>query len=90
MAWDGGVHAFLLDSLVTVALRKQGYGTRIVQEAVRQVKETRCEWLHVDFEPHLREFCFEACGFRPADAGLIRLRDELQFPDRTLFGNSPD
>jgi hypothetical protein len=32
-----------------------------------------CEWLHVDFEPELRRFYLDACGFRPTDAGLIRL-----------------
>ncbi|KKD02159.1 acetyltransferase, partial [Streptomyces sp. WM6386] len=32
-----------------------------------------CEWLHVDFEEHLRSFYFEACGFRETTAGLIAL-----------------
>ncbi|MCK3777099.1 hypothetical protein MZK49_10160 [Ensifer sesbaniae] len=32
------------------------------------------EWLHVDFEAHLRGFHFETCGFVPTDAGLIHLR----------------
>jgi hypothetical protein len=27
----------------------------------------------VDFEEHLRGFYFDSCGFRPTDAGLIRL-----------------
>jgi hypothetical protein len=30
-------------------------------------------WLHVDFAPHLWSFYFDACGFRPTDAGLIHL-----------------
>ena len=29
-------------------------------------------WLHTDFEPHLTAF-YRACGFRPTDAGLVRL-----------------
>jgi hypothetical protein len=33
----------------------------------------RYEWLHVDFEDHLRGFYFDACGFRPANAGLVEL-----------------
>ena len=33
-----------------------------------------CEWLHVDFDDHLRPFYFDACGFTPVDAGLIALR----------------
>jgi hypothetical protein len=28
---------------------------------------------HVDFEPDLAAFYFDACGFRPTDAGLIHL-----------------
>jgi hypothetical protein len=32
-----------------------------------------CEWLHVDFEDGLRPFSFDACGFRPTNAGLIAL-----------------
>ena len=30
-----------------------------------------CEWLHVDFQDHLRDFYFGACGFTPTNAGLI-------------------
>lgn len=74
VAWDGGVHAFLLDTLVASTLRRRGYATMIVGEAVRQAKATGCEWLHVDFESHLRTFYFDACGFYPTDAGLIALR----------------
>jgi hypothetical protein len=29
------------------------------------------EWLHVDFQDHLRDFYFGACGFTPTNAGLI-------------------
>jgi GNAT superfamily N-acetyltransferase len=74
VAWDGGVHAFLLDTMVTSAWRRRGFATIIVSEAIRHAKTTGCEWLHVDFDPHLRGFYFEACGFRPTDAGLIALR----------------
>jgi hypothetical protein len=40
------------------------------RRAARQAKAAGCEWLHVDFEPHLDTFYFDACGFRPTDAGL--------------------
>jgi hypothetical protein len=33
------------------------------------------EWLHVDFDDHLRSFYFDACGFTPSNAGLIALSD---------------
>ncbi|MBI4935776.1 MAG: hypothetical protein HY828_17985 [Actinobacteria bacterium] len=32
------------------------------------------EWLHVDFDDDLRPFYFDACGFRPTNAGLMELR----------------
>ena len=74
VAWDGDVHAFLLDTMTTSAWRRRGVGTGLVELATRQAREAGCEWLHVDFEDHLREFYFRACGFRPTDAGLIALR----------------
>ena len=74
VAWDGGVHAFLLDTMVAAPWRRQGHATRLVEEAVAQAKLSQCEWLHVDFDPHLRDFYAGACKFAPTDAGLIRLR----------------
>jgi N-acetylglutamate synthase-like GNAT family acetyltransferase len=73
VAWDGGVHAFILDTMVTGAVRHQGAGTELVAVAVRQARAAGCEWLHVDFEDHLRPFYFGSCGFTPTDAGLIQL-----------------
>ncbi|WP_436942271.1 hypothetical protein [Streptomyces sp. SudanB66_2053] len=32
-----------------------------------------CEWLHADFEAHLRAFHVSACGSRETAAGLIAL-----------------
>jgi GNAT superfamily N-acetyltransferase len=74
VAWDGRTHAFLLDTVVAAGHRRRGYATRLVREAVDQARASGCEWLHVDFEPHLRGFYVQACGFTPADAGLIALR----------------
>ena len=74
VAWDGGVHAFLLDTMVTTTLRKKGHATRLVEEAIKGARNSQCEWLHVDFEPHLCGFYFDACGFRRVDAGLVALR----------------
>ncbi len=73
VAWDGGVHAFVLDTMVAPALRRQGHARKLVAVAVEQARATGCEWLHVDFDPHLRGFYLEACGFAPTEAGLIRL-----------------
>jgi len=71
---DGGVHAFLLDTKTHGSFQRRGVGTRVVGLAARQAREAGCEWLHVDFEPELRAFYFDACGFEPTDAGLIKLR----------------
>lgn len=74
VAWDGGDHAFLLDPKTRRNWQRRGVGTRLVARAADHAKEAGCEWLHVDFEPHLRRFYFDACGFRSTDAGLIHLR----------------
>jgi ribosomal protein S18 acetylase RimI-like enzyme len=71
--WDGGLHAFLLDTVVDPAYQRRGLGQALVQALVEQVKDSSCEWLHVDYEPHLADFYIEACGFRTTRAGLLRL-----------------
>jgi GNAT superfamily N-acetyltransferase len=73
VAWDGGVHAFILDTVVAVPARRHGVGTGLVTAATEHARAAGCEWLHVDFEDHLAGFYFRACGFTPASAGLIAL-----------------
>jgi len=73
VAWDGSDHAFLIDTKTRASHQRQGIATEVVRRATLQAKAAGCEWLHVDFEPHLGPFYFAACGFRPTDAGLIRL-----------------
>jgi hypothetical protein len=46
-----------------------------VAAAVEEARAAGCEWLHVDFDDHLRPFYFDACGFMPTNAGLIALQD---------------
>jgi predicted N-acetyltransferase YhbS len=72
-AWDGGSHAFVLDTLVPVHARRRGIGLELVRIAEREARAAGCEWLHVDFEDHLRAFYVDACGFTPTKAGLIEL-----------------
>ena len=72
VAWDGGVHAFLLDPNVKPSWRRRGIGTELVRRATEAAREAGCEWLHVDYDPELEPF-YEACGFRATPAGLIRL-----------------
>ncbi|MBA3736805.1 MAG: GNAT family N-acetyltransferase [Actinobacteria bacterium] len=73
VAWDGGVHAFVLDTMVRAGSARQGIGTELVAVAVAGARAAGCEWLHVDFDDHLRQFYFDACGFEPTNAGLIKL-----------------
>jgi GNAT superfamily N-acetyltransferase len=73
VAWDGAIHAFILDTLVAGALRRQGVGRELVATAVHGARAAGCEWLHVDFDDHLKEFYFDSCGFQPTNAGLIAL-----------------
>jgi GNAT superfamily N-acetyltransferase len=71
--WDGLVHAFVEDTAVALRARRRGIGARLIETAREHAAAAGCEWLHVDFEDHLREFYLDACGFTPTNAGLIRL-----------------
>ena len=73
VAWDGADHAFLIDTKTRGDWRHRGVGTELVRRATRHAMAAGCEWLHVDFEPELASFYFDACGFRPTDAGLVHL-----------------
>ena len=73
LAWDGSIHTFLLEPTVRPDFRRRGIGRALVERAVAVARERGMEWVHVDYEPHLRAF-YQACGFTPTDAGLIRLR----------------
>jgi GNAT superfamily N-acetyltransferase len=71
--WDGLVHAWIQDVMVATSGRRLGVGRTVVAEAADGARRAGCEWLHVDFEPHLRPFYIDACGFTPSEAGLLRL-----------------
>jgi len=72
VAWDGGVHAFLLDATVHPDHQRQGLGRALVQEATALARARAVEWLHVDYEEALTAF-YRDCGFHPTPAGLIDL-----------------
>jgi GNAT superfamily N-acetyltransferase len=78
--WDGGVHAFVLDTIVAEGARRRGIGSRLVAIAAAEARAAGCEWLHADFEDHLRSFYFDACGFTPTNAGLIALGPQTALP----------
>ncbi len=83
VAWDGGVHAFLLDATVHPDFRRRGIGTELVRNAVKSLKGKGLEWLHVDYEEHLDLF-YKKCGFSPTKAGLINLLDK---PEKFIRNN---
>lgn len=73
VAWDGGVHAFIVDTMVAVEYQRQGIAAQMLAICAQEARHARCEWLHVDFEERLRPLYFDRVGFVPTDAGVIRL-----------------
>lgn len=72
VAWDGGVHAFILDTCVHPEFRNRGVATALVKTAEECARARGAQWLHVDFEPHLADF-YRKCGFTPSNAGIMCL-----------------
>ena len=72
IAWDGGIHAFILDTTVHPIVRRQGIGMTLVKQAAKVAQERGVKWLHVDYEPHLTAF-YRQCGFEDTVAGLMAL-----------------
>ena len=72
--WDGFAHAWIQDAMVVSSARRNGVGGRLVTIATEAARQAGCEWLHVDFDDHLRRFYFDVCGFTPTNAGLIKLK----------------
>ncbi|WP_432563551.1 GNAT family N-acetyltransferase [Kineococcus sp. SYSU DK003] len=73
VAWDGGDHAFLIDTKTRGSHQHRGIGRSLVQVATRHAAAAGCEWLFVDFTADLAPFYLDACGFTRTDAGLIHL-----------------
>lgn len=68
--WDGGTHAFILDTVVHPDSRRLGIGRDLVRTVTEEAFKAGCDWVHVDYEPGLAAFYENACGFRPTPAGL--------------------
>jgi GNAT superfamily N-acetyltransferase len=75
VAWDGDLHAFLLDPTVHPAERRQGLGLALVRAAAQSARQHGAAWLHVDYEAALTPF-YASAGFRPTSSGLIALNRE--------------
>ncbi len=89
LVWDGGVHVFLVDTVVAKRVRHQRAAAALVSVAATRAAAAGCQWLHVDFEDHLAGFYFDACRFRPTQAGLLRLQEPSADPARSPSGDSP-
>jgi ribosomal protein S18 acetylase RimI-like enzyme len=50
VAWDGGIHAFVLDAAVALRVRRRGVGAALIDLAERESRAAGCQWLHVDFD----------------------------------------
>ena len=75
VAWDGGIHGFVLDTTVHPQWRRRGIGRQLVLDAIAAARQRGIEWLHVDYEPRLEGF-YRRCGFTHTAAGLLRLQTE--------------
>ena len=71
--WDGGCHAFVLDTCVDPGYQRRGIWRALVQSLADNVATAGCQWLQVDFEPHLTSFYRHARAFPATEAGLLHL-----------------
>ena len=46
----------------------------LVNAVIAEAFKAGCDWVHVDYEPHLADFYENACGFRPTPAGFASRR----------------
>ncbi len=86
--WDGLVHAWIQDLMVAGSARRRGIGRALVEASREGARRSGCEFLHVDFDDHLRRFYFAACGFETTNAGLIDLRALTRTGRYTEPGNA--
>ena len=90
VAWDGGVHAFILDTVVAGPLRRHGVGTRLVEVAAREAGAAGCGRLspihrrrtsgthgRLARDPARLAASLEEFAGHPA-YGLDQLRDDLE------------
>ncbi len=71
--WDGALHAFLVDTIVSARTQRHGIGTRLIDIAAYEATAAGCSWLHVDFDERHRAFYLGRCSFRPTPAGVRAL-----------------
>jgi GNAT superfamily N-acetyltransferase len=67
---DGLADAFLLDLMVHPDFQGQGVGRRIVQRAIRDMKDAGIQCVQVTFDEKLRDF-YRKCGFFIFGGGVV-------------------
>ena len=72
IAWDGGLHAFILDTCTDRDFRRRGIASELVRHSAQLARDRGAQWLHVDYEPHLDSF-YRGCGFLHSTAGVMKL-----------------
>ena len=72
IAWDGGVHFFMLDITVHPDYQRRGIGASLVRKAIDACRG-HGEWLHVDSDEELLERLYLPAGFSPANGATIRV-----------------
>jgi ribosomal protein S18 acetylase RimI-like enzyme len=72
VAWDGGVHFFMLDTTVGPSRQRRGIGSELVRRAIEACRG-HGEWIHVDSDDELMDRLYFANGFQPANAGTARV-----------------
>jgi GNAT superfamily N-acetyltransferase len=72
LAWDGNLHAFIVDAIVRETMRGRGIGLELVRRAIAAAREAGVRWVHADYEPHLDSFWAKA-GFVPTRARVLHL-----------------
>ena len=75
VAWDGGIHGFILDTTVHRTHQRRGIGTEIMMRSARIAAERGIEWLHVDYDSRLDAF-YRGCGYRKTEAGILSLQEK--------------
>jgi ribosomal protein S18 acetylase RimI-like enzyme len=72
VAWDGGVHLFLLDTTVAPSHRGRGIARELVRRTVAACRG-QGDWLHVDSDRYLMEHLYLPAGFYRVHAGTAAL-----------------
>ena len=79
VVWDGGTHAFILDTMVDPGFQRHGIGRDLVRTVTDEAFRAGCDWVHVDYEPEYVSF-YEHPGSRPPPDPRSRSRPRPASP----------